>query len=193
MKGKFIDRVRSNITAALEANDGEPLTLEFGGEKLPDDQGSPDSQLAGDGAKLLSDIEAMVPEKIKDLVDSVPSSIMFALSILLGGSKLSLAMQSMQSNKYMRNFFFNLILLLAMRKDQDEIESNVRKLLSGSAATAAMDRLGKVYDELIANKEPDKLDIAVLQGEVAKLIKSMPPITLKDIKGENSAQTGVGA
>ncbi len=189
MKNKFLKDVCAQISAVVEAEEKEPLTLEFGGEELPPDNNDeiPDSQLSGDN-NLLSDIEVMVPGKIKDLVDKVPSSIIFALGILLGGSKLSLAMQTIQSNKLMRNFFFNVLLLLAMKREETAVEGNIRKLLSAQSAKAAMDRLNKIYDNLIANKEPDKMDLNILHNEIAKLIKSMPPVVLMDIKDENNAQ-----
>lgn len=191
----FAQLVKNDIGSILEGNgDGDkPLTLEFGGETLPEDD-SPDAQLSKDGGTA-ADIEALIPNKIKDLVDNAPSSIMFALSLLLGGSKLSVAMQSLQSSRGMRAFMFNVVLLLALKKDDDEVTQNLKKLLSAQSAKAAQDRLGKVYDALLANKETDKIDLNTLHGEMAKLIRGMPPVTLRDIEldGENNAQPGAGA
>lgn len=171
---------------ALSEEDKAPMTIEFGGEKLPADEETPDAQLASQ-SNTLADINAMVPTKIRELVDKAPASIMFAVSVLLGGSKLAIAMQSMQSNRLMKNFFFNVVLLLAANRTDDNVEKNIRKLFSPAAANAAIDRLDKVYDELIANKtETDRLDVATLHDELAKMIRSMPAFVLADIDSEKA-------
>ena len=182
-------------TATPSPDEKKPLTLEFGGEQLPDPEEdssneAPDEQLAQDSTTL-ADINAMVPTKIQDLLRTVPSSITFAVSVLLGGSKLAMAMQTMQMNKPMRNFFFNLILLLAAHKEKSEVSSNLSRLFSPAAAKAASDRLSQVYDKLLANKTgDDHLDVTVLQDELMKLIRTMAPMSLEGVDvREKSAQT----
>ena len=176
----------------------KPIELEFGNKPKEDSDGDndqdqtskndlikdmtpdePDAKLADEGEdSTLADLKNLIPKEIEDLAHQQPASLLFALSFLIGGSRLVLSLSTVTKDYKMRNFCLNTILLLVDNVDNSAVQDNLKGLLVNQLYGLVLERLKDIGDRMFGEKtEMSRMKLGVLHDQLMDILGKYSPLS----------------